>query len=350
MALAILGALPLAHVDAAGLNFPLLPKWTITLEASPTFPAAYDAAQAYIALRDERLMAISLETGQSSWSVACPTTAAPVAGDQLVFVGGDGYVQALEQRDGARRWRTAIEGSVTSLYWDTGWLIATTDKSALVALRAVDGAFLWQRHLESALHSAPAPTGDRLYLSMKSGALLALAILTGDPIWTIQLPKPGNGILPIGDRIYIGSEDDKFYCLSAKSGKIIWLWKAGADVIGTPAVDLKRVYFVSLDNVLRAVDRNSGSVRWQKSLPMRPATGPVLTGWTLIVASSVAELHAYSTEFNGAPLGELTLLSEQKQEMQLAAPPHLTADDTLVLITKSGQMQALIGSPSPSGP
>ena len=144
--------------------------------------------------------------------------------------------------------------------------------------------------------------------------------------------------------------DDSFYCLAAKDGKVIWRWKTGADVIGTPAIDAKRIYFVSLDNVLRALDRDSGSVRWQKPLPMRPATGPLLTGWTIVVAGSAAELHAFSSEFNGQPMGDLILRSPQNQEMQLAAPPHLTADTTLVLITKGGQMQALIGSPSPSGP
>ena len=248
------------------------------------------------------------------------------------------------------RWKTPVEGSVTSIYWNTGWLLATTDKSALLAFRATDGTLVWRRNLDAGLQSAPAPDGDRLYLSLKNGALLALAMQTGEPVWTKLLPQPGNGILAVGDRLYLGSQDDMFYCLSAKDGRTIWRWKTGGDVIGTPAIDAKRVYFVSLDNVLRALDRNSGSVRWQKSLPMRPSTGPMLTGWTLLVAGSVAELHGYSSEFNGAKLGDLTLRSAENQETQLAAPPHLTEDTTLVLITKGGQMQALIGSPAPYGP
>src|SRR5207247_2297205 len=137
----------------------------------------------------------------------------------------------------------------------------------------------------------------------KSGSLVALSIQTGEPVWTIRLPMAGNGILPVGDRIFIGSRDDKFYCLAAKDGKVIWQRVTGGDVIGMPAIDTKRVYFVSLDNVLRALDRHNGSTLWQTSLPMRPATGPLLTGWTLIVSGSAAELHAYSSEFHGVPLG-----------------------------------------------
>jgi outer membrane protein assembly factor BamB len=346
----IIAALAPPRAEAAGLVFPLLQKWIVTFAAPPTFAPAYDAAQAYVALRNDQLMSVSLETGSTIWSIECPSTAPPAAGDSLVFTAGNGYVQALGQLDGAPRWRAPVEGSVTFLHWDTGWLIATTDANALIAMRAVDGAVLWQRTLDTGLQSAPAPAGDRLYLAMKSGALLALALRTGDPVWTIQLPKPGAGILAVGDRLYVGSQDDSFYCLAARDGKVIWRWKTGADVIGTAALDAKRIYFVSLDNVLRALDRNNGSVRWQASLPMRPATGPLLTGWTLLVAGTAAELHAYSSEFDGAPVGDLLLRTAENQEMQLAAPPHLTAETVLVLITKGGQMQALIGSPSRSGP
>ena len=351
VALVFFSTLAATSVRAAGLIFPLLLKWNVTLDVPPAFPPAYDAAQVFIALRNDQLLSVSLETGKSGWSVECPTTAAPAAGDSLVFAGGDGYLEALAQVDGARRWRTAVEGTVTSIYWNTGWLLATTDKNALLAVRAMDGTVIWRRDLDAALQSAPAPDGDRLYLSSKSGSLSALAIQTGDPVWTIQLPKPGNGILAVGDRLYIGSQDDMFYCLSAKDGKVIWRWKTGADVIGTPAIDAKRVYFVSLDNVLRALDRNSGSLRWQTSLPMRPSIGPILTGWTLLVTGSAAELHGYSSEFNGTVLGDpVVLRSAENQETQLAGPPHLTADTTLVLITKGGQMQALTGSPAPYGP
>ena len=108
------------------------------------------------------------------------------------------------------------------------------------------------------------------------------------------------------------------------------------------------VSFIIIEFV--ALDRNNGSVRWQKSLPMRPSTGPLLTGWSLLVPGNVAELYGYSSEFNGAELGRLVLKSAEGQETQLAALPHVTADATLVLITKGGQMQALIGSPAPYGP
>ena len=349
VAVAIVSVSHVGRVTADGLFFPLLAKWTDNLERPPSFPAAYDDTQAYVASRDNYLVALSVATGTIAWSVECPTTAAPAAGDGFVFAGSDGAIEARSPADGTVRWRTAIEGKVNVLYWDAGWLIATTDKGSLLAVRAADGGVLWQRDLESALQAAPAPAGDRLYLATQSGALMALALNTGESIWTIQLVKPASGILALGDRLYLGSLDKNFYCVSTKKGDIEWRWKTGAYVVGVPAIDTRTVYFVSLDNVLRALDRNSGSMRWSRSMTTRPSAGPILAGWTLIVPGITSELHAFSS-MSGAPIGDFVLLSPQGLEMQFFGPPHLAADDMVVTLTKGGHIQGSVGSPSPFGP
>ena len=349
MAVAILTAANYATLQAAGLTFPLQSRWTSTFPAPPNFEPAYDAAHAYVALRDNQLVAVALDTGKTVWSVACPMSAAPAAGDGLVFAGGDGFVEARAQLDGTSQWRTPIEGVTTRLYWDTGWLIAATDRGALLAIRAADGEVLWRRDLGVGLQGAPAPAGNRLYLSLTNAAMMALSLQTGESIWTSNLPAPGSGILALDDRLFVGSLDNNFYCLSAKDGSVRWSWRTGADVIGAPVIDTKRVYFLSLDNVLRALDRNSGSLRWLKSLSMRPSTGPLLTGTTLIVAGVGTELHAFSTA-DGSAVGNLVLRSAQDQEMQLAAPPYLTAENLLIVLTRGGQMQALSGAPPPAVP
>jgi outer membrane protein assembly factor BamB len=208
---------------------------------------------------------------------------------------------------------------------------------------------LWRRDLSAGLQIAPAPAGDRLYLSLKDASLMALILQTGVPVWTVKLPQPGAGMLALGDRLFTGSLDNRFYCLAAEDGDVEWSWPTGADVIGMPALDTRHVYFVSLDNVLRALDRRNGSLRWLRSLPMRPSTGPLLSGLTLIVSGAGTELHAYSAA-NGLPAGDLVLKSAQGLEMQLAAPPHLAPDDRLVLVTKGGQMQALGSTTPPASP
>ena len=151
MLLAFFGAVPAPGVSAAGLYFPLVPKWSLTLEVPPAFAPAYDGDRAFVALQNNKLIAVALNTGTSGWSVECPTSVGPAAGDSLVFTGSDSLLQAFDQHDGAHRWTTSLEGSITSLYWNAGWLLATSVKHALFALRATDGKVIWQHDLEAAI-------------------------------------------------------------------------------------------------------------------------------------------------------------------------------------------------------
>ena len=49
----------------------------------------------------------------------------------------------------------------------------------------------------------------------------------------------------------------------------------GGDISGIPAADDKRIYFAARDNVLRALDRKSGNLRWKANLPVAPGRRPV---------------------------------------------------------------------------
>jgi outer membrane protein assembly factor BamB len=329
------------------LKFPLHAAWTATLADLPGFPPAYDTGFGYFALRSDQLVAISLEDGMPAWSVECPTSSAPAAGGGLVFTSGRAAIEARSQKDGQVVWTRPIEGRITSLYWDTGWLIAATDKGPLLVARANDGEVLWQRDLGAPLHSAPALAGDRVYVSLNDGRILALSLQTGDELWNYTLDKPGEGILALAERLYVGSLDDWFYSLDTKNGKRKWRWRNDADVVGMPVIDTRRIYFVALDNLLRALNRGGGSLYWKRALPMRPSSGPLLTENLLIVPGLAAELHAYAIA-DGAPAGDFVLKGAQGEELQLAAPPHLTTKKTIVIVTKNGQLQAL-GTAPPAG-
>jgi hypothetical protein len=147
----------------------------------------------------------------------------------------------------------------------------------------------------------------------------------------------------------VGSLDDWFYCLDTKDGKRKWRWRNDADVVGMPVIDRRRIYFVALDNVLRALNRGGGSLFWKRAIPMRPSSGPILTENLLIVPGLAAELHGYAIA-DGAPAGDFELKGSQGEELQLAAMPHLTTKKTIVILTKNGQLQALGTTPAAGAP
>jgi hypothetical protein len=109
---------------------------------------------------------------------------------------------------------------------------------------------------------------------------------------------------------------------------------------------------VALDNVLRGHSRSSGSMLWKRVLPMRPFTGPILSGQTLIMAGVASELHAYSA-IDGKPVkpvSDFIVKGAESEEMLLAAPPYLTSQDLLILVTKGGQVRGVGSKAETSAP
>jgi outer membrane protein assembly factor BamB len=277
-------------------------------------------------------------------------TAAPAAGDRLVYAAAEDLVESRSVTDGRAQWRRPLPGRIAKTYglhWDTGWLFASTEAGPFLAIRAGDGEVIWQRDLGSPLSAPPAPTGDRLYLALQDGRIVALSLQQGDEIWTQKLTEPAAGLLPVGDRVFVVGRDKQVNYNAARNGKADWDYPTGADVLGLPVLDDRRVYFIALDNILRAHDRNNGSMVWKQVLPMRPFTGPLLSGDTLIVPGVAAELHAYNAR-TGQPAPQnqkFVLKGAENEEMLLAAPPHLTPQDLLILVTRGGQVRGVGGGP-----
>ena len=347
VAAAILACILSPCAAEGAVTFPLEAKWSAVIPAPPAYPPAFDATRAYIPLQTNQLVALLIKDGSTSWSVECPMSAPPAAGGGFVYAGSDGLVEARAEADGRAAWRRPVPGRVISLYWDAGWLFAQTEPGAFVSIRATDGEILWQKDFGSPLSAPPAPAGERVYLPLKDGRVVALALQSGQEIWTHKLTESAAGILPVGDRVFIGGRDNQFHSLSASDADADWDWRTGADLLGLPVLDAKRVYFIALDNILRGHNRNNGSMMWKQVLPVRPFTGPLLSGETLIVSGVAAALFGYSTH-DGKLVGKFALMGAENEEMLLAAPPHLTAQDLLILVTKGGQVRAIGSSTAPA--
>ena len=121
-----------------------------------------------------------IKDGSTAWSVECPMSAPPAAGAGFVYAGSDGLVEARAEADGRAAWRRPVPGRVTSLHWDAGWLFAQTEQGPFLSIRAVDGEILWQKDFGSPLSAPPAAAGDRVYLPLKDGRVVALTLQTGD--------------------------------------------------------------------------------------------------------------------------------------------------------------------------
>jgi outer membrane protein assembly factor BamB len=299
---------------------PIRTVWSLPLNNQLTASPAYDKLLAFFPIAGDRVAAYDLASGKQMWIASARPQLDPVAGDGLLFLIEPEALTALRVRDGGIGWQLPFADALAvHPVWDNGWLVAATQAGSILAFRATDGHLIWSRDLGSPAHAAPALAADRVYVPTNDNRVVALRVDTGAPIWERRLGGPPDEIFALEDRLYVGSKDNYFYSLMTKDGRVDWRWRTGGDVIGLPLADEHRVYFVALDNVLRALDRVSGGQEWMRPLPLRPSSGPVRAGSTIVVTGLAPALRAFNAA-DGVAAREIPAAPE------VAAPPYVFDD------------------------
>jgi outer membrane protein assembly factor BamB len=314
------------------------PRWTLKFETSPVAPAGFDQEAAYVPLDGGRLIAIDLDRGQVRWQIELMTSVTPATGDGMIFAAAGDHVVALEQRAGTTLWRTPLPSTLAGpIYWDSGWVLASTDSGELFALRAEDGHVMWRNPLGSGLAVRPSATGDRLYVALVDHRVAALHRSTGTAVWTLAGEAEITGLLALEEQLLAGTRGNVLQSISLDRGRIRWTQRAGADVIGAPAADQELIYFVAFDNVLRALDRRNGNLRWTRTLPSRPSGGALRADDVVLVPLSTTEIGAFLAA-TGAPSFTIRAARE------LGGPPFLRENarptaTRLVAVGREGDLQ-----------
>jgi len=298
--------------------FPVIASWSRPLDKVVTAPPALARHLAFFPVEGHEVAAFDIQQGTPAWTAPGTPTSTPAVGDGLLFLAEADTITALKQETGEQVWRLPFsEELAVPLVFDNKWLIASDVAGNVLAFRATDGTLIWRAELGVRVHAAPALAADRVYVPLEDGRVVSLDVTSGAKRWEHKLGGPPNEMLALDDRVYVGSDDDFFYCLMTGNGEIAWRWRTGGDVIGVPVIDQHRVYFVSRDNVLRGLDRHSGSQRWKRSLPLRPTRGPVAAGDLLLVSGLAPKVTAFAMK-DGTPAGDVAAPGE------LAAAPFIT--------------------------
>lgn len=317
---------------------PLETIWTGGLPDAPAWAPVHAEGRLFVALQDGHLVAVGLSDGVEQWNIEQEVVAQPAIGDWRLFIAGPDELMALDTRTGGRFWSIPLEAPLSApLVWDTQWLIATLAGGTVLALRGEDGEIVWRRTLDATIEVLPAVAGDRMYVSLTDGGLVALSLSDGTVLWQQMLEGAPQQVLPLDD-LFVGAGDHNFYRLSRQDGTEQWRWSTGGDIVGLPAVDEKRVFFSSLDNVVWALDRASGVQRWRQPLTARPTAGPSYVE-DLLVFGGLSRQVAFYEPSDGTLYGRVNVPTD------LAFPPlHLNGtpgDPLLVFVTGDGRLQAL---------
>ena len=317
---------------------PMEPIWATALPASAAAAPVHEAGRVFLALRDDAVVAVNLADGEVAWQIVQHVIGQPAVGGDLLYVASHDELLGIETETGLVRWSIPLKASLSApLVWNAGWLVAALDTQTLLALRADTGETIWRQAVGGGIHVAPSLAGDRMYVSLDNGGVVALSLLSGDPVWEQRLGGSPSEILPLDD-LFVGATDNYLYRLSRLDGSIKWRWRTGGDIIGLPAVDEKRVYFSSLDNMLWALNRTNGVQQWSRQLSARPTAGPSHAG-DLLVLGGISQQLSFFDRADGESYGTIAAPAE------LAFPPLSLSTSVdgplLITVTGDGQLRAL---------
>lgn len=328
--------------------FPLSILWMVTLDTPPALAPAFDDERAYVALKADveggrpikRIAAYSLTDGSRKWTRDAPDVDGLETGSGLLFACAGPRLEALLAADGSPRWHVSLDAPLSApLQAAGGWLIALTQASHAYAIRAVDGARLWDVHLPSPATGPPALLGDAVFLPLTDNRVVRLDLQSGALVWTRSLLSQPTCLLALDNRVFVGTNERWFYALSPQNGRVEWRFRVGGPVVGTPAAGPSTVYFLALDNLLRALDRAGGSLRWRQMLARRARFGPFQLGSLLVVSGLSQVIQAYNVH-GGTPAGTF------ETPHDLFTPAHPIAglvdrDFLLIAVTGQGELLAI---------
>ena len=202
---------------------------------------AADDYTVYLGTENGELVALRSDDGEELWRVQLSSEIlAPAASDgERVFVlTGDGRLTALARSDGARLWSFDTQVPVLTLR-GTGSpvvvgpvVLAGFANGRVVALRADEGQVLWEHvvalpagrsELERMVDvdTTPLPTNSAVYVGSYQGAVKALRVADGNPLWEQPLSLFGRLGEAYGD-VYAVDEDGTIHALDAASGTPDW--------------------------------------------------------------------------------------------------------------------------------
>ncbi|MFZ5916402.1 MAG: PQQ-binding-like beta-propeller repeat protein [Chloroflexota bacterium] len=159
----------------------------------------------------------------------------------------------------------------------------------LLALDADSGTERWRWAPGAQAVSAPAVTGDTLYVTLDGDQLWAVSPETGEPDWHLRLPMPRSVAAPAASpeaprRLYLPSRGPHLCAVDVARRAIVWHHTSADDAgtwfLATPALAQGRLLAASSGGAVLALDAATGERLW-RATPGRagnPLTAPAADG------------------------------------------------------------------------
>ena len=212
------------------------------------------------------LEAFEVETGLVQWvhRGELPPDFPPVEGDQILYLVEGGRLVTLNPETGEELSRAKPRFSLfTPAYPATGYCMFASGDQYVYAVRVENGARMWRSAIDGVPTSSAWNGGDLMCFATSAGFLYAVSLPTMEISWHYQFPRESCSAPALaGNIIYIGSSDYYLYAIDTLIGDLQWKLSLSAPVLETPLVAGSRVYAVTTDKLIHAVDINTQKELW----------------------------------------------------------------------------------------
>jgi outer membrane protein assembly factor BamB len=257
--------------------------WKRTTQAPVTGAPTVDDQYAYFTSSNNEIYVVSLDTGDIVWtdqaiaeSARILKTPSPAKTDGLLAVPfSSGEMIAYVPENGRRLWSDSLTrgGRFTPIsaindiagrpVLDSGAVYAASQSGVLVSIDEISGTRLWSKPLSSI--QTPAISGQFLFAVGIDGMVVCFDKSTGGVIWTKKLRRfedekdrkgkiVWTGPVIASNHVVLASSSGKAVALDPQSGEIVKEIKVGGSVYIEPIVAHGRVYLLTDDADLVAIE------------------------------------------------------------------------------------------------
>lgn len=327
---------------------------------------AYSDGVVYAAERYGLLIAHDAKTGKRLWQQdfggkkrffehfprgeSARLSAGPViVNDRIYLSSENGVVYALNKSNGETLWQTQVKGEVMSpVAVGEGYVVVHLSNGYLVALRETDGVEQWSFEEDTSLLSLrsvsrPAITSGGVVVGTSTGKLQVLLLDSGRLAWEerIVIPTGSSDLermtdvdgspLIVGDTVYVSGYNGQTVALELRNGEV--LWKREYASASAPSLIRNRLFLISQESHVVALDRISGTELWRNNdLHYRSLTDVTLHGDYLAVGDRFGYMH-WLNRLTGELVGRIKL-----DEGDAIRTAPVQVEENLVVQSASGRL------------
>ncbi|WP_223669648.1 outer membrane protein assembly factor BamB [Kangiella shandongensis] len=298
--------------------------------------------------------AFDRESGDIVWEVNLeqPLSGGITANAGLVAVGSKkAQVIVLNVDDGSELWRADVSSEVLAKPAIDGTkVVVRTSDGRIFALDITDGEQEWFYdrvipNLTIRGTSAPLATNGVVLTGFANGKLAAFNLESGDMLWEQRISSPRGSseisrivdvdATPVvySDTLYAAGYNGYAIAMDLTTGR--YLWREELSTVKDLLVDAFRVYAVTNDGTIVAINRATGDVSWkQEGLLYRRPTAAADFGDYIVVGDFEGYVH-----FMDKSTGQF-VARDHLDDYGFAHKPLVT-DDEVVMTSRFGFMYVI---------